>query len=110
MEHLVAIMLLVGCNADGSACTEIPVPTPSYSSVTECRSDLGLQMRMSGTYDNRVLGACEAVDEALLEQSATIDWAVNGAGKLLVEIEAGDAAVVAANGPSEDAELQVASR
>lgn len=112
MEHLVAIMLLVGCSADGSTCTEIPVPTPSYSSVAECQSELGLQMRLSGTYDNRVLGACKAVDEALLEESVTVAWAVNGGGRLLVEIEADhEEAVVASNAPVAAEPLQqLASR
>lgn len=107
MEHLVAIMLLVGCNTDGSTCTEIPVPTPAYSSLADCENDLALQMRLTQTFDNRVLGGCKAVDEALLEEEATIDWAVNRAGNLLIEIEASAPTVVAAS-PSEP--QQIASR
>jgi hypothetical protein len=86
MEHLVAIMLLVGCNADGSQCSEIPVPAPAYDSVADCEQEMAIQMRFSSTYDNRVLGKCTAVSEDLLDQSATIEWGVSRGGELRVEI------------------------
>lgn len=86
MEHLVAVMLLVGCNANGSTCSEIPAPVPFFASQAECEAELGLQMRLTHTFDNRVLGACKGVDEALLEQSATIEWAVSRGGQLQFDV------------------------
>ncbi|WP_185983551.1 hypothetical protein [Aureimonas mangrovi] len=86
MEHLVAIMLLVGCNADGSQCSEIPVPAPAYDSVADCEREMAIQMRFSSTYDDRILGKCTAVSEELLDQSATIEWGVSRGGELRVEI------------------------
>lgn len=86
MDHLVAVMLLVGCSADGTACAEVPLPTPIYSSIEECRSDLAMQLRFASSSDDRLLGSCAAVDEALLEQSATVEWAVSRGGDLLVEV------------------------
>ena len=88
MEQIAAIMLLVGCSADNSVCTEIPVPTPIYRSVAECEAQMPFEIRMSDTFDNRVLGACKAVDHTIFEQSASIDWAVSRSGQLQVEISA----------------------
>ncbi|MFD2236318.1 hypothetical protein [Aureimonas populi] len=86
MEQVFAFMLLVGCSPDASQCSEIPVATPTYSSIEECRADLPLQMRLTDTYDARVMGACEAVDEAMMEQDATVEWAVSRNGELKVAL------------------------
>ncbi len=111
MEQFLAVMLLVGCSSDQEVCSEIPVPTPFYSSVEDCRTDLGLQMRFSSTYDNKVFGACTPVDEAMMEQSGTVEWAISRSGELMVEVRADEpqiAAAPAAEPVSED--LQLASR
>jgi len=86
MEQLAAFMLLVGCSHNGSACTEIPVPVPVYQSVQACEAALPLQMRLSSTFDSKVVGACRAVDAALLEGSATVDWTVTRAGALQIAV------------------------
>ncbi|HDZ75544.1 hypothetical protein VSX64_14715 [Aurantimonas sp. C2-6-R+9] len=88
MEHVAAFMLLVGCSGDASVCREIPVPVPAYESVEECRRDLALEMRLSGSTESRVLGACKAVDADVFEQSASIDWAVSRTGELLITFDA----------------------
>jgi len=88
MEHVAAFMLLVGCSGDASVCREIPVPVPAYESIEECRRDLTLEMRLSGSTESRVLGACKAVDEDVFEQSASIDWAVSRTGELLITFDA----------------------
>ncbi|WP_102958790.1 hypothetical protein [Mangrovicella endophytica] len=88
MEHIAAFMLLVGCSGDVASCQEIPVPVPAYETLDECQSDLPLQIRLSGSSDKRVFGACKAVDEETFEQSATIDWAVTRNGQLTINFEA----------------------
>lgn len=88
MEHIAAFMLLVGCNADASVCKEIPVPVTAYEDQAECSQDLSLQMRLSGTADTKVYGACKAVDESVFEQSASIDWSISKGGELLVTFDA----------------------
>lgn len=97
MEQLAAVMLIVGCNADAATCTEVPVPSVFYSSVAECRAELPMQMRFSASQDDRLFGACEAFDEALLDQSATIEWTVNRAGELRIEVKVEDVPPVASS-------------
>lgn len=88
MEQIAAIMLLVGCSPNNTACHEIPVPTPIYQSVEACKAELPLAIRMSGASGSQVLGSCSGVDSAMLEQSATIDWAVSRGGELQVAVKA----------------------
>ncbi|WP_056504603.1 hypothetical protein [Aureimonas sp. Leaf454] len=88
MEHIAAFMLLVGCNADASTCTEIQVPVVAYESADECQQELAVQIRLSGTGNENVYGACKEIDEEAFEQSATIDWSVTRSGKLLVTLDA----------------------
>ena len=88
MEHIAAFMLLVGCNADASVCKEIPVPVAAYEDVAECDQELSLQIRLSNTTDDKVYGACKAVDEDVFEESAKIDWTISRSGQLLVSFDA----------------------
>lgn len=87
MEHVAAFMLLVGCNSDVSVCQEIPVPVPAYETVEQCNRDLPLQIRLSGSSDRTILGACKAVEPEVFEQSASIDWSVSQAGQLSIEFD-----------------------
>lgn len=88
MEHLAALMLLVGCSGDVSVCKEIPTSVPAYQNVADCQADLPIQIRMIGSADKRVYGACKAVSADLFEQPATIDWAVSRDGRLMVDVTA----------------------
>jgi hypothetical protein len=88
MEHVAALMLLVGCNADASICKEIPVPVAAYEDVAQCDSDLSLQLRLASSDDDQVFGTCKSVTEDVFEQSATLDWTVSPSGKLRVTFDA----------------------
>lgn len=88
MEHVAAFMLLVGCSGDISVCKEIPVPVPAYETVTECRQELPLQIRLSGAADKRVFGACKEVSEEVFQQSATVDWSISRDGQLAIRFDA----------------------
>ena len=87
MEHIAAFMLLVGCTGDVSVCKEIPVPVAGYESVQECQQNLSLQIRLSGTSDRKVFGACKAVSEDVFERSASLDWSVSKNGQLSIQFE-----------------------
>lgn len=84
MEHVAALLLIVGCTPDSSVCTEIPVPQPIYRSITECETTKPLAMRLSGTYDRRVMASCTGLTQAEIDGSASVEWAVNRAGNLSV--------------------------
>ncbi|WP_182085437.1 hypothetical protein [Aureimonas sp. ME7] len=84
MEHVAALMLLVGCSSDASVCTQIAVPQPIYRSVAECESAMPLAQRFSATYDRKVVGTCTGLSAAELESSPSVEWAVSRSGRLSV--------------------------
>lgn len=86
MEHVAALLLIVGCSPDSSVCTEIPVPQPIYRSIEACEAAKPLALRLTGTFDQRVMGSCTGLTEAELDGSASVEWAVNRAGTLAVEL------------------------
>lgn len=86
MEHVAALLLLVGCSPDASVCSEIPVPQPIYRSLDECEAAKPLEMRLSGTYDRRVMATCSGLTQAEVDGSASVEWAVNRSGQLTVEL------------------------
>lgn len=87
MEHIAALMLLVGCGAGAQDCREIPVPVPSYEDVAECTQDLRLQLRLNWTAAERVYGTCKDVDDDTFDRASSVDWSVTKDGRLDVRFE-----------------------
>lgn len=88
MEHLAAFMLLVGCSSDASVCKEIPVSVPAYESLADCQNGIPLQIRLSQSNAPRILGACKAISDEALDESASIEWAVSHDGRLSIDFNA----------------------
>ncbi|MER0237895.1 hypothetical protein [Fulvimarina sp. MAC8] len=86
MEHIAALMLLVGCSSDVTTCREVPVAAPAYETIDECRNDLGVQVRLAETRMPKLYGACKAVDPASFEQSASLEWSVTRDGRLNIDL------------------------
>lgn len=86
MEHVAALLLIVGCSTNTTVCTEIPVPQPIYRSVDACEAAKPLAMRLTGTFDRRLVANCAGLTQAELDGSASVEWAVNRAGHLIVAI------------------------
>lgn len=86
MEHVAALLLIVGCSPNSAVCAEIPVSQPIYRSIEACEAAKPLAMRLTGTFDNRVVASCTGLTQAELDGSASVEWAVNRAGQLMVEI------------------------
>ena len=95
MEHIAALMLLVGCSSDLNSCKEIPVPVPAYETLADCERELPLQVRLSDSGMPKVYGACKEVEPELFEQSASLEWSVTRDGRLGIEIVADDARQIA---------------
>ncbi len=51
MEHIAALLLIIGCSDDLGQCKELPAPVPVYETVEECESDVSGSVRLfSGDY------------------------------------------------------------
>jgi hypothetical protein len=97
MEHIAALLLIVGCSADYNSCRELPSPVTVYETSMECDADLPDALRRLGAETPRVLGVCVAVDPAMEEEDAELVWDVNAQGKLGASIEAGNLHIAAIN-------------
>ncbi len=90
MEHIAAIMVLVGCMQTTEACREVPAPAVAFETVDECRELLSPAIEATGTTFKHAYGACAEVDPALFVEDATIEWRVKAPGRLQVEVKVDD--------------------
>ena len=53
MEHIAALLLIVGCSADMKECRELPAPTPIFETSQECDSELPAVLQQLGGANER---------------------------------------------------------
>jgi hypothetical protein len=104
MEHIAALLLIVGCSNDLGQCTELPAPTPIFETVEECTAMLPSSLATLSKERPRVFAECVYVDPAMEEQDAVLTWDVLPGGKLVASIDAGGDVMVAANSHRTDEE------
>ena len=91
MEHIAALLLIIGCSADLGECRELPAPAPLFETVEECDEALPAGLgSASGGYP-RLFAQCVFVDPALEEEDAELVWDVRPNGTLEASINFPDA-------------------
>ncbi len=90
MEHLVAIMILIGCNGPAT-CRTLPPPSDSYASLSHCEDALKNAILASTASAPEVHGTCREVDPAVFERDASVEWSLSEAGRVHVSVVDGDA-------------------
>jgi len=98
MEHIAALLLVVGCSGDLRDCTELPAPVPVYETLEECQGELSPVRDSMRELREKVLATCVFVDPALEEEDAELVWDVTPDGKLVAEITFDGQSVVASAG------------
>jgi hypothetical protein len=94
MEHIAALLLIVGCSGDLRQCAEIPAPTSVYETSEECDAELAPSLAAARGHAQRVFAACVPVDPAMEEEDALLSWDVTPDGRLVAAVEAiGNAAM-----------------
>lgn len=88
MEHIPALLLIVGCSQDMKQCEELPSPVTVYETSVECDTELPAILGRLDHLRPRVMGTCVFVDPALEEQDAELVWDVTPDGALRASIEA----------------------
>jgi hypothetical protein len=87
MEHVAALLMLVGCSTDLGECRELPAPTAMFETMDECDSRLNdALVGAAGAYP-RVFANCIELDPALEEVDAEIVWDVTNNGGLVASVE-----------------------
>lgn len=97
MEHIAALLLIVGCSDDMVQCRELPTQTALYETVDECDAALGPTISFFVTKHPRVYGECVDVDPAIEDEDADLVWDVKPDGSLFAMI--GVPEVMVASGP-----------
>ena len=97
MEHIAALLLIVGCSADLNECRELPAPVSVYETVEQCRDDVVIARAIYSGDMPHVVATCIDVDPAMEEEDAELVWDINPDGTLYAEIETGADVMVAAN-------------
>ncbi len=95
MEHIAALLLIIGCSGDYKTCSELPSPVTVYETSVECDAELPDALSRFGTERPRVLGLCVAVDPAMEEEDAELVWDVTPQGKLVASVEASNVHIAA---------------
>jgi len=88
MEHIAALLLIVGCSGSLQDCKELPAPTTIFETYEECQAELPIELASYAGSRDKVLGKCVYVDPAMEEEDAELVWDINPDGTLFAEIEA----------------------
>lgn len=87
MEHIAAIMMLVGCGQGNAECREIAAPAVGFETVEECHELLRPSIRQAQGRFKTVFGKCAEIDPALYIEDATITWDITPSNELDVRID-----------------------
>jgi hypothetical protein len=96
MEHVAALMFLIGCGHGDIDCREIPAPFVGYETVEACEADMPSVLKVASSEFPVAYGQCTFVDPVLFEQDAVIAWEFGPNGDLLVSVEPADSLLAAA--------------
>jgi hypothetical protein len=88
MEHIAAVLLIIGCSGDLKTCSELPVDVSIYETYEECETDLNPTLSSFAGTREKIFGQCVYVDPAMEEEDAELVWDIGTDGKLHASVEA----------------------
>lgn len=86
MEHIAALLLVIGCSGDLNDCREIPAPNSVFEAYNECEQVLPETRQAMNGLRPRVFAQCLFVDPAEDEDAAQLVWNVDKATGLNAQI------------------------
>lgn len=88
MEHIAALLLIIGCSQDLADCRELPAPMPVvFETAEECDAVLPSVAGRIASGDARLFARCVEVDPALEEMDAELVWDVTDEKGLVASVE-----------------------
>jgi hypothetical protein len=87
MEHIAALLLIIGCSGDLKQCSELPAPVPLYETTQECDTALPFSLNEAQGKRPRVFATCVFVDPAMEEENGQLTWDVTPEGKLTASVD-----------------------
>jgi hypothetical protein len=98
MEHIAALLLVVGCSNAMTACRELPVPVSVFETDAECTAARPFAVADLQGRAQHIIAKCLAVDPALEDDYDAVVWNVRADGTLDASLEISNL-VVASNVP-----------
>jgi hypothetical protein len=86
MEHIAAIMLLVGCSHGSLTCEELSAPQVAFESMEECVTALPAALGGAGDGKRIVHARCAVIDPAWIEEDVEISWHMSRENGLQVDV------------------------
>jgi len=103
MEHIVALLLVIGCSSDMTDCRELSVPVSVFETAAACTAERPFAMGDVQGEAQHIVAKCLPVDPALEDDYDTIAWNVRPDGTLDASLQV-SGVMVASNSlrPSKD--------
>ena len=97
MEHIAALLLVIGCSNTMTECRELSVPVSVFETAAECTAERPFALGDLRGRASHIVAKCLAVDPALEDDYDQIVWNVRPDGTLDASLEVSNV-MVASNG------------
>lgn len=87
MEHIAAVLLVIGCSNAMTECRELPVPVSVFETTQECTAERPFILGDLRGQAPRIIAECLSVDPALEDDYDQIVWTVRPDGTLDASVE-----------------------
>ncbi|TPI25416.1 hypothetical protein FJ414_30820 [Mesorhizobium sp. B3-1-6] len=101
MEHIAALLFVVGCSSTMADCRELQVPVSVFETAQACVAERPFALGDLQGQAPRIVGKCLAVDPALEDDYDRIVWNVRPDGTLAASLEVSGMLVASNGGRSE---------
>jgi hypothetical protein len=97
MEHIAALLLVIGCSSNMTECRELTVPVSVFETAAECTAERPFALGDVQGQAEHIVAKCLPVDPALEDDYNKIAWNVRPDGTLDASLEISDL-LLASNG------------
>nr|WP_245437821.1 MULTISPECIES: hypothetical protein [unclassified Mesorhizobium] len=80
MEHIAALLLVIGCSNSMTDCRELQVPVSIFETADECTAERPFAMGDVQGQAQHIVASCLAVDPALEDDYDQVVWKVRPTG------------------------------
>jgi hypothetical protein len=88
LEHIGALLLIIGCFDDLSQCRELPAPASVFETKEDCDQQLPDSLGTFTEQFEQLYAQCLPVDPAMEEEDAELVWEVHPDGTLVASVQA----------------------
>jgi hypothetical protein len=97
MEHIAALLLVIGCSNNLTECRELPVPVSVFETAADCTAERPFALGDLQGRAQRIVAKCLAVDPALEDDYDEIVWKMRPDGTLDASVEISNLVVASNN-------------